>query len=283
MGNMKRKMVFACIFLLASLAGYSQTAGPRRSIVAILPFEAAGINANDTELVLSHAQFLETQLINELVSWEALTILREEQGSEYIIRGKLERVNNQFVLSATTYVTSTNRALNTAREQATTINALSSQMFAFAAQTTENVPFPNYLLGRWMASINLNDGPLTCIMEFRSDRTIRVEQYDTWEHRDGIYALRYQGFGTGTYSFWGHVRRMVRGSPVDGFVTINLNLTDALPKYTNLTYTRINYNFNDDKSVFELVGAGFGCGDNYSGPSVYPTQNIAYVRFEKMQ
>ena len=275
---MKKSITLICVLLLSITAIHSQSAGPRRSTVAILPFETAGNNVNAAD-----AQSLCTQLINELQSWDALNILTETQGSEYTIRGKLERVNNQYVLSATTYLTSNNKALNTAKEQGSSIAALSSQIFAFAAQVTENVPFPNYLLGKWKAQINMKDGPLTCIMEFRSDRTIRVEQYDTWEHRGGLFALRYQGFGTGTYSFWGHVRRTVRGSPVDGFVTINLKLDDALPKYTNLTYTRINYNFNEDKTVFELVGAGFGCGDNYSGAAVYPTQNVAYVSFTKIQ
>ena len=280
---MKKISISIGILLFALLRVFSQTTGPRRSIVAIMPFETAGTNENEKNALVYDALSLETQLKNELISWEALDIIEEEKSSEYIVRGKLERVNNQYVLSATTYLTSTNRALNTAKEQGATITALSSQIFSFAAQVTENVPFPNYLLGKWRARINMNDGPLTCIMEFRADRTIRVEQYDTWEHRNGIYALRYQGFGTGTYSFWGHVRRTVRGSPVDGFVTINLKLDDALPKYTSLSYTRINYNFNEDKSVFELVGAGFGCGDNYSGASVYPSQNVAYVRFEKIQ
>jgi len=285
MNNMKKIMPICCIFIMVSLAVYSQTTGPRRSALAILPFET--VNPRSTnyadQVFESDTLFLETRLVNELVSWDALNILTTEENSEYVVRGKLERVNNQFILSATVYETRTNRVMNTAREQGSTITALSSQMFSFAAQVTENVPFPNYLQGRWKAQINMNDGPLTCIMDFRSDRTIRVEQFDTWEHRGGIYALRYQGFGTGTYSFWGHARRMVRGIPVDGFVTVNLRLDDALPKYTAVTYTRINYHFNDDKTVFELVGAGFGCGDNYSGTSVYPMQNVAYITFEKIQ
>lgn len=192
-------------------------------------------------------------------------------------------VNNQYVLSASVYDTAANKLLNSAKEQASSITALSSQIFSFAAQVTENVPFPNYLLGRWKAVINMNDGPLTCILEFKPDRTITAEQYDTWEHRLGTNALRYQGYGTGTYTYWGYARRFVRGLPTDGFVTINLKLNDALPKYVSISYTRINFSFNDEKNVFELVGSGFGCGDNFSGPSVYPGQNVAYTSFTKIQ
>ena len=277
-----KKVTLVCVFLIAgltaNLAVYSQTAGPRRAAVAILPFETGSTGVNEADAVS-----LGNQLVNELRSWDALNILTETQNSEYTVRGKLERVNNLYVLSATTYETATNRVLNTAREQGESISALSSQIFAFAAQVTENVPFPNYLLGTWRAVIAMNDGPLTCILEFRSDRTILVEQYDTWEHRLGTNALRYQGYGTGTYSYWGHVRRMVRGLPVDGFVTINLKLDDALPKYSSVTYTRINYNFNEDKNVFELVGSGFGCGDNYSGSSIYPGESVAYTKFTKIR
>jgi len=288
MYNMKKKFII-CVFLTVSLTVYSQTAGPRRAAVAILPFEAGpqtASNANppppDNQLI-ADANALCIQLMNELISWDALNILTGTAGSEYYVRSRLERVSNQYVLSATTYETGSNRVMNSARQQGATITALSSQIFAFAAQVTENVPFPNYLLGRWRAVISMNDGPLTCILEFRSDRTIRVEQYDTWEHRLGTNALRYQGYGTGTYSYWGYARRLVRGVPVDGFVTISLKLDDALPKYSTVSFTRVNYNFNDDKSVFELIGSGFGCGDNYSGATVYPSQNVAYTRFTKIQ
>jgi hypothetical protein len=137
-------------------------------------------------------------------------------------------------------------------------------------------------LGKWKAQIDMPDGPLTCILEFRSNGTISVEQYDTWEHR-GQNALRYQGFGTGTYSFWGYARRIIRGSSVDGFVTINLTLDDTLPKYTAISHTRVNYGFNEDRTVFQLVDGGFGCGDNYSGPSVYPGEHVAYAIFTKIQ
>jgi hypothetical protein len=203
-------------------------------------------------------------------------------GTEYLVRGQLSRQNNQTIISVTTYSAQTDKALNTAKEQAATASALLNQIFTLAAQVTENVPFPNYLVGRWRSIINLNQGPLVCTIEFRSDRTVRVIQYDTWEHR-GSNSLTYQGIGTGTYSYWGHARRTVRGSPVDGFVTLNLKLEDALPKYEAISFSRMNLNFDEEKNNFELVGGGFTCGDNFSGPSVYPEAVVAYTKFTKIQ
>lgn len=281
---MKKRTVFVWFFLFAGLALFAQT-GPRRSSVAILPFElrpddpASGVRNGATA---AEAAALYTQLLNELASWDALNILSAAEGSEYTVKGQLELTDGRYVLSATTSITSTNRVLNTSKEEAATLAALSSRMFPFAAQVTENVPFPNYLAGTWQAVINLSDGPLTCIMEFRSDRTLRIRQFDTWEHR-GQNSLRYQAFGTGTYSFWGHARRSVRDTPVDGFVTVNLRLEDALPKYASVSYARVNFNFNEDKTVLNLTGGGFGCGENFSGPSVHPERNIAYMTFTKLE
>ena len=272
--KIKTKLLFF-ILLLTSLSLYSQT-NPVRSTVAILPFEAVGVGVNSADAVS-----IGNQLVTELRSWDALNILTEAQGSDYVIQGRLERINNQYVLSATTTERNTNRILNLSREEASSVSALSARIFSFAAQVTENVPFPNYLLGKWKAEIDLADGPLTCVMEFRSDRSLVIEQYDTWEHR-GEYSLRYQGFGTGNYSFWGHARRTVSGSAVDGFMTINLDLDDVLPQYENLSFVRVNYNYNTDRSVFTLVGGGFSCGENFSGPRIYPAEKLFYVTFSKI-
>jgi hypothetical protein len=270
-----KKLLIILIFLFTALAAFSQ----RLSVVAVFPFEVSGTGVNSAD-----AATLSGQLVSELRSWGTLTIVGEEgaNGADYLIRGRLTRQNAQVVLSAVTYDAKTNKALNSSKEQAATASALSSQIFSLCAQVTENIPFPNYLLGRWRAVINMIDGPITCILEFRANRTVNVVQYDTWEHR-GDRSLKYQGFGTGTYSYWGHVRRTIRGSPVDGFVTINLKMEDALPKYTTLSLSRINLFFDEGKVNFELVSSGFACGDNYAGPSVYPQATVAYTKFTKIQ
>ncbi|MDR1565904.1 MAG: hypothetical protein LBS48_01310 [Treponema sp.] len=271
-----KKIFFTLAFLLTALAGFSQ----RMSVVAVFPFEFSGpgLTAFDAGSITDH-------LVNELESWGTLSILSggEADKAEYLVKGGITRQNNRVVLTASTYDAKTNKVLNTAREEGETPADILSQMFSFAAQVTENVPFPNYLLGKWRCVIPTDDGPLTCILEFRSGRVLIVEQYDTWEQR-GNFTLRYQGFGTGSYSYWGHARRTVRGSPVDGFVSISLKLEDALTRYVNFSISRQNLNFDDEKNYFELLGTGFACGEIYRAPeSAKPESSIAYTRFVKIQ
>ncbi|MDR2618820.1 MAG: hypothetical protein LBC62_08125 [Treponema sp.] len=271
-----KKIFFALVFLFTALAGFSQ----RMSVVAVFPFEFSGPG-----LTAFDAGSITDQLVNELGSWGTLTIIPGEEAdkAEYLVKGRITRQNNQVALTATTYDAKTNKALNTAKEEGETPADISSRMFSFAAQVTENVPFPNYLLGKWRCVIPTNDGPLTCIMEFRTGRVVIVEQYDTWEQR-GNFTLRYQGFGTGTYSYWGHARRTVRGSPVDGFVSISLKMEDALTKYVNFSISRQNLYFDDEKTHFELLGTGFACGDIYRAPeSANPESSLAYAQFVKIQ
>jgi hypothetical protein len=272
--NMK-KIVITAAFLLAALTVFPQ----KLSIVAVFPLEVKGNGVNTAD-----AEALTRQIIGELESWGTLNIIGSDEANraEYLVKGQLASQNNQMVLSAVTYNKKTDKALNSSKEQAAGINALSSRIFSLCAQITENIPFPNYLLGKWRAVINMIDGPLVCILEFRADRTVRAEQYDTWEYR-GDRSIKCQGFGAGSYSYWGHVRRTVRGSPVDGFVTISLKLEDALPKYTSLNLVRLNLFFDEEKNNFELVNAGLSCGDNYAGPSVYPHEVAGYTKFTKIQ
>jgi TolB-like protein len=267
-----KKIILAAVFIFTAWTVFSQ----RLSSVAVFPFEVSGTNLNEAD-----AAALTERLIGELQSWGTLNIVPAGDASaEYLVKGQLSRQNNQVVLSATTYSAQTNKALNTAKEQGAAANALFDQIFSLAAQVTENIPFPNYLLGRWRSVINLNEGPLVCTIEFRSDRTVRIQQYDTWERR-GNNSLMYQGFGTGTYSYWGHARRTVRGMPVDGFVTLNLKLEDALPKYTAVSFSRVNLYFDEEKNNFELVNSGFTCGDDFSKSDSGTA--VAYTKFTKIQ
>jgi hypothetical protein len=265
-----KKVLFTGIFLLVSMTVFSQ-AVPAMSRVAVLPFEAAGAGVS-TEDAVSMGE----QLAAELRSWGTLNLVNDPQQAQYVIRGQLERTNNQFAVSATAYYA--NRELNGAREQAATLADLSSHIYLFAARITENIPLPNYLLGKWQAVLNLDDGPLTCILEFKADRTIVVEQFDTWEKR-GENSLRYQGFGTGDYAYWSHDRRTVQGKPVDGLISVIFRLEDSLTRYTPASYIRVNYSFNSDKSAFELVDSGFRCGQDFSSSS---GGTAAYISFTKI-
>jgi hypothetical protein len=264
--------------------GFSQ----RLATVAVFPLEAGnGISP-------AEAARMTGQVLAELKSWGLLTVVEEDGAASagYLIRGSLSKTGAALVLSATTFEARTDRALNTAKEQGANLNELGERIFSFCAKAAENIPFPNYLLGKWVSVIDLGDGPLTCILEFRSDRTVVAERYDTWEYRNGS-SLAYQAYGRGTYSFVAQVRRILalkdsrglvyREAPVDGVVSINLSLQDSLPQYASLSRNRISLAFDEAKGKFELISGSFLCGENQGGPAIYPQTALAYTHFTKIQ
>jgi hypothetical protein len=271
-----KNKVFVFIFFISAFSVWAQ----RLSTVGIIPFEA-GAGANPAD-----AAEATRQVIAELDSWGSMTVLsgNDARNAEYLVRGQVSRQNNRLILTAATSLGSTGRLLNNSREEAAAMNAIS--FVSFCAQIAENVPFPNYLLGRWRSTLNTSDGPVTCIMEFRSDRTVNVIQYDTWEHK-GTNSLKYQGIGSGTYTYAGYLRRTVtlsgRQIQSDATVGINLALEDALPKYEKINSAGLRVLFDESKNSFELVSGSLPCGENYGGTSVYPSQNVFYTSFIKIQ
>lgn len=276
--------LIAGIFLLIASGVFAQ----RVATVGVFPLEAGeGVSPAD-------AAQINGQILAELGSWGLITIVEGDraESAEYLIRGQLSRTNAALVLDATAFEGRTGRALNNVKEQAANMNALGDSVFSFCVRITENIPFPNYLLGKWRSVINLGDGPLTCVLEFRSDRTVLVEQYDTYEYRNGS-SLTYQGYGRGSYVYAGHVRRLLalkdarglvyREAPVDGVVTINISLEDALPKYGSLSRNRISLAFDEGKNNFELISDSLLCGENLGGPGIYPQTAVAYTHFTKIQ
>ena len=253
----------------------------RLATVGILPFEPAGGG-----ITIREAEEITRLVAGEMGSWGTMTIISGDQArsAEYLVQGQLARQINTIVLTATTSETGSGRVLNTSKEQAPTLGAL--QIVSFCAQIAGNVPFPNYLLGKWRSTLDMADGPVTCILEFRSDRTVLVNQYDTWEH-SGTNILKYQGIGTGNYTYAGYLRRNVtiegRQIQTDATVGINLSLEDALPKYTNLAVGGLRVLFNDSRTSFDFVYGALPCGDNFSGPSVYPREKVYFTKFSKIQ
>lgn len=253
----------------------------RLATVGILPFEArgAGVRAEDAAEV--------TRLvIAELGSWGTITVLGDDsaKNAEYLVRGQVSRQNNQIVITAATSEAGSGRVLNTAGERGAALGGIS--IVSLCAKIVENVPYPNYLLGKWRSTVTMPDGTLACVMEFRPDRTIRVERYDTWEHR-GTDSLKYQAIGRGNYSYAGYLRRAVtierREISSDATVGIYLTLEDALPKYASISAGGLRLLFNDSKTGFELVYGAMPCGDNYSGPRIYPSGRVFYTQFTKIE
>jgi len=281
-----KKAIFFSVFFIAALPAFSQ----KIYTVGILPFEVlgSGVSASDA----SEATRL---VIAELSPCKTLTILQGDQAKsgDYLVRGQITRLsagqgagqNSQIVLTASTQQASTGKTVNTSKEQGASLSAVS--MFSFCAQITDSIPYPYYLSGKWKSTIDMIDGPVTCILEFRPDRTVQVQQYETWEH-NGTDSLKYQAIGTGTFTFAGfHLPRSVtvggQRIQTDAALGVNLSLEDALPKYNKVNASGLRLVFNDSKDGFELVNGGMPCGDNYTGPSVYPSASVFYTKFSKIQ
>ena len=271
-----RKAVFSVIFFILAFSAYAQ----RLPTVGIFPIERVSGGITDSD-----AAELTRLTIAELSSWGTMTVLSGAQAeeAEYLVRGQVLMQTGKLILRATTVLARTGNILNNSREESITVSSMS--IVNYCAQITEHVPFPNFMLGRWTSTIDMADGPVTCILDFRSDHSVRAERYDTWEH-NGTNSLKYQGIGTGRYTYAGYLRRTVtiggRAIEADATVGINITLEDALPKFTLLNVGGLRVLFNEDKSSFELVSGALPCGDNFSGPSVYPRQDVYYTRFIKL-
>jgi len=270
---MKRKLSIFFL-LIVSFCAYAQ----RIPTVGIPVFETTGT------VTPADAMTLTRMIITELSSWGTINVIDSVNGAEYVVRGTLSRQGNNLILSATTSDASTNRVLNEYREQAASISNM--PVFSFCMQAVDRVPFPNYLLGTWQSTINMPDGPVVCIIEFKSDRTVYVERYDTWEHRQNN-SLRYEGYGTGTYSYAGYANRVVtvnsQQTRIDAAANVNLKLEETLPDQTEVNQTGLYILFNADRNAFDILNGTFPCGRNFDGPSVYPSATIGFSRFTKIR
>ena len=272
-----KRYLFVFLFLAASI---SAVFAQRIPVMAILPIEATNRGVTPDE-----AANVTRQIIAELSSWGTLSIVQTEAGADYIVKGTISLQVNNIVLVAETVEARTGKSLGETKEQAAAVKDVS--IFTFCAKLVDKVPLPNYLLGTWQSTLNLPDGPVVCIIEFKSDRTIFVERYDTWEHRQKN-ALRYEGYGTGTYSYAGYfARRNITVNSqqvqIDATANINLKLEETLPEQTAVNQSRLGIVFNGDKSAFEIAGGSLPCGRNYDGPSVYPSEYLGFSRFTKIK
>jgi len=271
--NRRILLTFLLIFLSIGVI-YAQ----RVPSVGVVNFDVGG-GANPSD-----AAGLTNRIVSELTSWGTLRVVQGTDGVEFIIRGTLSRQGNTVVLSGRTIDAATEKVLNEFREQAANVGALSVPVFC--AKAVERVPLPNYLLGTWQSTINLPDGPVVCIMEFRSDRSVRVERYDTWEHKLQN-ALRYEGYGTGTYSYAGFANRVINISSrqvrIDANFSVNLTLEETLPDQTAVNQSGMSIVFNDNKTAFEIVNNMLPCGRNFDGPSVYHSAVLGFSNFTKIR
>jgi len=250
----------------------------RIPVVGVMAFESGG------GATAADASALYGRVINELTSWGTLNVVQGDQGVEFIIRGSVARQGANLVLSASTVDASNGRVLNQYSEQGRTANDISVPVFC--AKAVERVPLPNYLLGTWQSTINMPDGPVVCIIEFRTDRTARVERYDTWEHKQ-MNSLRYEGFGIGTYTYMGFANRVItvggQQIRVDAAFSVNLALEETLPDQTTVNQSGLSIVFNENKTSFRIVNGMLYCGRNYDGPSIHPSEILGFNQFIKIR
>jgi len=273
---MKRAFLFLLIIIFALGAVFAQ----KMPIIAIMPLEATGGKVTREE-----ASRITGQVVSEIKSWGSLNVLQAEAGAEYIVRGTLSGDGNNFILTADTIEAKSKKKLNESKEQAASLKELS--VFSFCSNIVQNVPLPNYLLGTWQSTINMPDGPVVCIVEFKSDRTVMAERYDTWEHRKNN-SLRYEGYGIGDYSYAGYfVRRTMtvdsKQIRIDATANIILLLEETLPEQTFVNQKGLGLQFNSDKNAFDIIGGSLPCGRNYDGTAVYPSAYIGFTRFTKIK
>jgi hypothetical protein len=273
--SMKKRLLVFSLLIAAFSAAYAQ----RIPSVGVMTFETfgSGVTAAD-------AASITNRIISELRSWGTLNVTQGSDGAEYIIRGNISRQGNFFILTAETVNASTQRVLNEYREQIS--NVSDSPLLSFCTKAVDRVPLPNYLLGTWQSILNMPDGPVVCIIEFRSDRNIIVERYDTWEHKQSN-AIRYEGYGIGSYSYAGFANRVITVNSqqirVDATISVGLKLEETLPEQTELNQTGLSLVFNSNRSAFDIVNGSLPCGTNHDGPSVYPFASLGFTNFTKIR
>ena len=271
---MKRKILLILLITTVFIPVFAQ----RVPTVGVQALEArgAGITAADAANITS-------RIVSELSSWGTINVVQGTAGADYIIRGTIVRQGSNYTIAGATVDAATNRVLN---EYVENIPVNNIQIFTLCSKAVERVPFPNYLVGTWQATINMPDGPVVCIIEFKTDRTVRVERYDTWEHRQRN-SLRYEGFGSGTYSYIGYANRTINAGGqqvrIDATFSINLSLEETLPDQTSVNLSGLSVAFNDGKTAFDIVNGSLPCGRNYDGPSVHPSEYLGFSRFAKIR
>ena len=272
---MKRLFLVFILFILAVSAVYSQ----RAPIVGVIQFESTGAGVTDAD-----AARLTVQVFEELSSWGTLNVVHGSSGAEYLVRGTLSRSGANFVLSGATLNARTGQVLNEYTQQAQTVAAIS--VFQFCTDAVERVSLPNYLLGTWQAVVNMPDGPAVSIIQFNADRTVIIERYDTWEHKQNN-SLRYEGFGGGTYTYIGFANRIVnigsRQVRIDAIASVNLTLEEALSAHSSINRGNLQLIFNSDRTSFEIINNILPFGRNYDGPSVHPSEVVGFTQFTKIR
>ena len=277
-----KKLLFVCFFSFIAISVFAQ----RVYSVGVLPF-VIPVETSEGIPGEGDAAEITNQVIARLSQCSTINLLQGEaaERGEYIISVNLssqgDAQNSQIILGAAIRDAS-GRILNTYREEVPSIDRISVN--ALCTRFINYVPYPPYYLGKWQSTIDTVEGPVTCILEFLSNRTVRAIRYDTWEKRY-TDTLIYHAFGAGSLTFTGYhfgLNYNVGGRQIlaDATFGISLTLEEGLAPYENISINSLGLLFNESKDNFELVDGGLLCGS-----SISDTENLTlkYTRFIKIQ
>jgi|GEM_PF-949867 len=273
---------FTVLFFTFTSASYGFSQEVPIRTVGVMPFEVYG-----EYVTTADATQATSMVVSTLGTSVTLAVLTGAQAgtAEFLVQGQISGGGSgPVILTARLTEAGSGRLINTARSQAATLGAIS--IFDFCVQIADFIPFTNFLLGRWESTLQMVDGPVSAILDFRPGGVVIIEKYETWEH-NGSHSLRFHAIGTGTYSFFGHHLPRTfsaAGRTVNTNASMNITLTleDALPEFTQISANGLLLLFDSDRRNFELLNAGLPFGINLTGASVYPSARIFYRNFTRL-
>jgi len=239
---MKRFLLTAAFVLIGSMA-FSQ-----ELIIVVAPFDVrAGFSRNDAETIeyllinelsksktikvldQSDAMFRETirRMQFELSDWsnpKKVADFGKALNANAVVLGRVMTLGNELILAIR--INDLNTEIKAANDMVfTSVSEVRGKLPAFTGEVVNNLPKPpvgNPFIGSWRSTITSNGLTLICILDFYSDGSINVEQYDTNRVTRGLAGMSHsnkakKGKGYGTYSY----RESGNGVTADILLTIS--------------------------------------------------------------
>jgi hypothetical protein len=211
--------------------------------------------------------------LSEFSAQEKTAEMNQVLNGTQILSGLIGKVGNDIAISVSLYTYPQLRQLPGGVDlRVANKNELFSKIPELVQSMIDNLPLPNPFVGRWRSTITSNGLTLICILNFRSNGSITVEQYDTNRVTQHLEGVRYsndrrRGRGNGTYS--------IRNSGNAVVADISLTLSGVSHEFSAITTqarfaannpNRFTINFRDEqvdsmKCEFYVTG---GCiNDSY--------------------
>jgi TolB-like protein len=207
---MKKGLFLMALFVFGGFSAFAQ----QLPTVAVATFDrAGGVTADEAQVVteLFIAELVSTGGVNvvdrtnfdkiiaemkfQVSDWsnsQKTAQLGRALNAGYIIRGQLMKMGNAYYWTATMMNINTAQALYSAREQVNDMGEIFNKLPVFVKQIADNIPMPNYFVGRWRSASGGNE----MIIEFFPNGTLTVYQYQI-----KVYDYNYNLTGNGLYSY----------------------------------------------------------------------------------